>query len=48
MATVELIVEVSDGADPMLPAFWEDIEREDQVDYNLYDVVSWEPAGPED
>ena len=50
MATVELIVEVNDGdvADPMNPASWKEIEREDQLDYNLYDVESWEPAGPED
>ncbi len=48
MATVELIVVMDDGVDPMIPAFWEVIEREDQVDYTLYDVESWEPAGPED
>lgn len=48
MATVELIVEVADEADPMNPASWEDIEREEQLDYNLYDVESWQPAGPED
>lgn len=52
MATVELIVEINDGdvADPMNPASWKEWEivSEDQVDYNLYDVESWEPAGPED
>jgi len=50
MATVELIVEVNDGdvAGPLNPASWKEIVSEDQLDYNLYDVESWKPAGPED
>jgi hypothetical protein len=49
MATVNLLVElVNDEADPMKPADWKSIESEDQIDYYLYDVESWEPAGPED
>jgi hypothetical protein len=50
MATVNLVVEVNDGdvADPMNPASWKEIVSEYQLDYTLYDVESWKPAGPED
>jgi len=37
-----LVVTVLDGADPMDPASWEDIETEDDDDCWLYDTISAE------
>ena len=43
MALQELEVEVADDLDPMDPANWDTIDDEQQIDFNLWDVLNAEP-----
>jgi hypothetical protein len=38
--TKELEVEVPDGSNPMSPSNWSEIENENELDFNLYEVDS--------